>query len=229
MVLSLLVLTPAACKKKEPAPAELIAAARPSLEPKIVAIERIAKTSLPGATGKISLAGPPLEVIGALREPPTGNAALVFDEDLKDGLTWTARVDLRRDQSSLANDCVMLVRKGTMSGIHNKMFEREPMIWDEAQPKRTLPACALVRYLLVVKLLDHRATKYVDKKSFVGGKAAAEALVFDLEQGGAYAGGVRFEAESSDFTKSDIDDDLTNNFEKAMQKAIHATLPNAKL
>lgn len=219
-----------ACKKKEPTFAETLAVERPKMEPKVVAIEKVAKAPLPAATGKISkLAGPPLRVIYLGFDQIEGNAAMVFDADLKDNLKWIQRVDVRGPGANgIANDCVTMLRNGTMAGIHDKMFDRDPMIYDEHQSVRLLPACSLIRYLVVVKMLDFKSTKYIDKESFGGGTANAEALVFDLETG-TYHGGVKFSAKSSDSIKGNMDDNLMTNFTKALSSAVEASLPDAKL
>lgn len=216
------------CKKAEPTPAELVAGARAQLEPKVAMLEKIGKTPLPTATGAIKLAGPPLRII-SFTDPTQGNATVVFDADLKDDLSWIASVDVRGPSATgVANNCVMLVRKGVMAGIHDKRFDRDPMA-DESEPtKRVLTSCGLLRYLVVVKLLDYKATKYIDSKTFGGGSGRAEALVFDLETG-AFAGGVTFEASSSARTKSDIDSDLMANFARAMDGALEKALPDAQL
>lgn len=218
------------CKKKEPTFAETLAVERPKMEPKVAAIEKVAKAPLPAASGKISkLAGPPLRIIYLGGDKIEGNATMVFDADLKDNLKWIERVGVRvPGASGVANDCVMMLRNGTMAGIHDKMFDRDPMIYDEQQSVRLLPVCSLIRYLVVVKMLDFKPTKYIDKESFGGGTATAEALVFDLDTG-TYHGGVKFSAKSSGSIKGNMDDDLMSNFAKALSTAIEGSLPDAKL
>lgn len=127
----------------------------------------------------------------------------------------------------------MMTKSSRVKAVPPKglMYDRDPMLTpgDEEAPKRVLAACGLLRYLVVVKMLAFRATKYIDKKSFGGGAARAEVLVFDLGANGAFAGGVPVVVESSDSTKSDIDSDLMVNFEKELARAVQASLPDARL
>ena len=221
----------AACKKAPPTSDEVLAQAKPVLEPKVAAMEKIGRAPLPRATNKITLAGPPIRAIsGGTTLEPSANATLLFDRDLKDEYLSYARVDLRTAGTMmLGNDCVAMVRRHTKAGIHDATYDRDPMWQDEVQTTDANRACSQLRYLIVVRLLDYDASAYIDKKTFKGGSVRGEALVFDLDTGGTFAGCVPFVAESSAFTKASHDSDLATNFYRAMETAVTKVLPDAKL
>lgn len=217
------------CKKKEPTGDELLATHRAAIEPRAANYEKIAKAALPAATGRIKLAGPPMHMLSPISTPKNGNAVFGFAEDLKD-LSTFGDVNLRTsDNMELANHCFMLVRKHSLAGMYSKTSKSPPEWpeWNQLIITNAIESCALLRYVVIVKMSSYKASEYVDKKTYVGGSVKGDLLVFDLDTG-AFAGGVPFDAESSDFTKSDHAADLSNNFYAAIRGALQKALPDAK-
>ena len=169
------------CKRKEPSADELLARDNAKLAPKMAVLLRISKAPLPNATGKITLAGPPIRAIAGGNAVPEGNATLIFDADLQNDLTWFARVDLRTGGTmSLANDCVMLVQRHSLAGIHDKTYDRDPM-WEEERAKAVLPACNLLRYVIVVKLFNYKPSEYKDYARWLPRHRINQSIKFILD------------------------------------------------
>lgn len=235
MKLVLVVFAIAACSSQEksgPNAETLHAQLAPVVEPKLQVIETILKQPLPAPTNKIGLAGPTLQMMyDAGANQVSGNALYAFDSDLR-SIERYQRNPLRNNfNGELVNDCFMIVRKKMLAGGDFTTYNREPMTWEgqEHVVGMKLPRCAAMRYLIVVKLEAFKGTEYIDKERFGGGGAVAQAHIFDLEAGGKHAGGVTFTAVSSSLVRgTDTDQDLRNNFYKALEAELRKHLPDAR-
>lgn len=234
MKVALLLVAAACASEKSAAPSaeQLHAKLAPVVEPKLQVIEKIAEEPLPAPTGKIELSGPPLVVVfdsGA--NEVSGNALYAFENDLR-SIDRYQRNPLRYNfNGEIVNDCFMIVRKKMFAGGDFTTYNREPKTWEgeEHVVGMKLPSCAVLRYLIVVKLEAFKGTEYIDKEKFGGGGAIAQAHIFDIEAGGKYAGGVSFTAQSSSYVSGgNTDQDLRENFYKAMQGELRKHLPDAR-
>jgi len=219
--------------KAQPTAEELHKQLAPLVEPKLVAIEKLLKEPFPEPTGTIKLDGPPLAIIVELGENKLrGNALYAFEADLRT-LDRYQKNPLRYNfNGEYVNDCFQMVRKKGLAGGDFDTYSRDPMPWTSSEHivGMKLPKCAVMRYLVVIKLDVFKDTEYIDKEKFGGGGAIARVHVFDLEAGGKHLGGVPFEAQSSDSVRSgDIDSDLRQNFYGSLKKAVAAQLPDADL
>ena len=204
---------------------ELMRKNAPLIEPKLVNLEKIARAPLPDATDEIRLSGPMIVWTYMSATQAGGNATLAFDLDLKD-LTTKGRTELRTSNIDIANHCYSTVRKREIASEDRPTgFSRG---WaNESMMKDILLQCAVLRYLVVARIDDFKASKYIDKERFGAGRASARALLFDLDTG-TYLGGVKFTAASSK-TTHDPTSDLADNFYKALHSALNAKIPGASL
>jgi hypothetical protein len=209
--------------KHEPSADDLLKQLGPTIEPKLANAEKIAKRPLPEPTGKITPSGPPMKWVEYFPpDPVTGNATIAFDTDLKNLREYSA-VELRFEHLTILNDCFAMVRDKTTAATASG----RAAIRDDFVMTRTLPECAALKYLVVVRLDEFQSTKYVDKEHFEAGHARATALVFDLDTA-AYLGGVTFASSSNNYIK-DPDSDLRNGFHDALKAALNKAMPGADL
>jgi hypothetical protein len=195
------------------------------IEPKLVNLEKIARAPLPETTGEIELSGPMIVWTHKSGAVAGGNATLAFDVDLKD-LTTKGRTELRTSNIDIANDCYSTVRKKQIASEDSPRGFRGGWA-NELVMKDMLLQCPALRYLVVARIDDYKATEYIDEEKFGAGRAAASALLFDLDTG-TYLGGVRLTAASS-ASAHDPASDLAVNFYRALDSALNAAIPGASL
>jgi hypothetical protein len=219
-------------EKKQPSAEEVHKQLAPTIEPKLQVIEKILKEPFPSPTNTIKLDGPMIDMIKDVGESKiAGNALYAFEADLRTLDRYQGNPLRYNFNGEYVNDCFQLVRKKGLAGGNFGTYTRDPMPWtnDEHIVRMKLPYCAALRYLLVIKLDAFKDTDYIDKEKFGGGGAIAQVHVFDLDSGGKHLGGVTFDAVSSEYVKGDIESDLRQNFYNALQKAVHAHVPDANL
>ncbi len=123
--------------------------------------------------------------------------------------------------------------------------------WSMADDPQTVESefqkVSQLRYLFVVRTVQHKMPRSVEGESFIGGHFEGETLCFDLESG-SMLGGFAFQAENSDqrsfsYTTSSsnvygnrgikklraIHDDLLTNAQRAFWDGVSRMCPNAML
>lgn len=189
--------------------AALVAPLKSKIEPRIAAVEGIHVTSAAAPKGTITTAKP-LEA---------ATSAVVWDDDLV-YLTGTEGLDraYKMPDSQRLRSCAVALRK------QQRFFNPS-----DADLQKTLTWCSGLEHLVVVRTTKDESPSSYSGDAFKGGAVEGYVYVFDLPSG-ASAGGYTFKAKSSDKVKSNqLDSDLKNNFESAMNAGMTKASPKATL
>lgn len=189
--------------------ASLVTPLKSKIEPRIAATEALRITTAAAPKGTITTAKP----------LAAATSAVVWDDDVV-YLTGTDGLDrkYKMPDSQRLRSCAVALRQ-----------QRRFMNASDTDLQKTLAWCSALEHLVVVRATKEESPGSYSGDAFTGGAVEGYVYVFDLPSG-APAGGYAFQAKSSDKVKSNqLDSDLKNNFEKALNAGMAKASPKAAL